>query len=70
MGMEALPIVNDTDRIREETYRLWVAEGRPDVPRSAFIERAVRILAERRQLRDPARTDDPRPALKPPRHGG
>jgi hypothetical protein len=61
VGKKTLLIVNDTDRIREETYRLWVMEGRPDLPRRAFVERAVRILAERGQLQKP---DEPRLPLE------
>jgi hypothetical protein len=36
-------------------------EGRPDLPRRAFVERAVRILAERGQLQEP---DEPRLPLE------
>jgi hypothetical protein len=65
-----LTIVNDTDRIREETYRLWVTEGRPNIPRSAIVERAMRIMAAHGPSCELPRNEEPRPAVKPPLNRG
>jgi hypothetical protein len=38
-------MVDDTDRLRELAHRLWIAEGRPDMPRRELMRRASDILA-------------------------
>jgi hypothetical protein len=38
-------MVDDVDRLRELAHRLWIAEGRPDLPRHELMRRAADILA-------------------------
>jgi hypothetical protein len=38
-------MVDDIDRLRELAHRLWIAEGKPDLPRHELMRRASDILA-------------------------
>ena len=53
MGREAS--MDDIERLRELAHRLWIAEGRPDLPRHELMRRASDILArQERVLREAA----------------
>jgi hypothetical protein len=47
-------MVDDVDRLRELAHRLWIAEGRPDLPRRELIRRASDILARQERAWKPA----------------
>jgi hypothetical protein len=47
--------MDDIERLRELAHRLWIAEGRPDLPRHELMRRAGDILArQERVLREAA----------------
>jgi hypothetical protein len=52
-------MVDDVERLRDLAHRLWIAEGRPDIPRHELMRRAADILArQERMLRNGRDTAD------------
>jgi hypothetical protein len=51
-------MVDDIDRLRDLAHRLWIAEGKPDLPRHELMRRASDILArQERSLKAAAVTE-------------
>jgi hypothetical protein len=42
--------MDDIDRLRDLAHRLWIAEGRPDLPRHELMRRASDILARQEKV--------------------